>query len=73
MIIRTELFWEFHSTSTRAVADDISVSPATKCLVLRDEGIQPFHSLRILCPKDDDYLHYLDYVRWVMHKIMNNP
>lgn len=66
-------FRQTPSTSTRAVAAETSVSPATVWRVLREEGIKPFHLQRVQFLTDDDYLHRLDFVRWMSQMITNNP
>ena len=52
---------------------EISVSPATVWRILREEHIQPLRLLRVQCLKDDDYLHLLNFVRWMLQSITNNP
>ena len=66
-------FQETPSTSTRAVATEISVFPATVWRVLHEERIQPFRLHRVQCLKDDDYSHRLHFVRWIIQSITNNP
>ena len=64
---------ETPSINARVMADDMFVSTVTVWRVLSEEGIQPFHLQKVQCLKDDDFLHCLDFVRWMMHKIMSNP
>ena len=66
-------FQEPPPTSTRAVAAEIFVSPATVWLVLYEERIQSFRLHRVQCLKDNDYSHRLHFVRWMLQSITNNP
>ena len=65
-------FQETPSTSTPAVAAEISLSPTTVWCVLREERIQPFRLQRVQCLKDDDYSHRLHFVRWMLQSVTNN-
>ena len=66
-------FQETPSTSSRAGAAEISVSPATVWRVLRKKHIQPFRLQRVQCLKDDDYSHRLHFVRRMLQSITKNP
>ena len=61
------------STSTRDNAAQIDVSYKNVFCVLHDEKMHPFHVQRVQQLSGTNYAQLVDFVRWLLHAIENDP